>query len=78
MSMTPRASPDSWALSVEHRLTVLEQDSIHTRELTTKMDKRLTLQERGLLLVIVVLNVLAHEKLPWLAKMLAGLLKAPL
>ena len=55
-------------LVVERRLTTMEMFARHQLEVNTKMDKRLTLQERGLLLLIGALNVLAHDKIPELAK----------
>ncbi len=66
-------------LAVEHRLTKLEQFIEHQQEVNTKMDKRLTMQERGLLVLFISVTAIAHERIPWLAKALIGLAKtAPL
>ena len=65
----------AWQLGVEHRLTVLEQQSIVLREATGKMEKRLTLQERVMVVALVSMAALAHEKVPWLAKVLVALVK---
>jgi hypothetical protein len=62
-------------LLVERRLTIMEQRTLGLVEANAKMDKRLTLQERGMVLVILALNALAHEKLPEWAKVLASTFK---
>lgn len=74
MDMSDR-SQMPWQLATEHRLTVLEVFAERQREINTHVRKKLTLQERGLLLIIVALNALAHEKLPEWAKYLAAVLK---
>jgi hypothetical protein len=63
---------------LEHRLTRLEVWSDIHQEDIRKMRQKLTLQERGLLLLMAIVSVLAHEKLPWLAKFLVDALKAAL
>ncbi len=64
------------SVEVEHRLTVLEQFREHQLESNAKMQQRLTLQERALLAIIMVLNALAHDKLPEWAKIAASVFKA--
>jgi hypothetical protein len=78
---TQHASPAGYipighSNEVEHRLTVLEQAVIVQREALTKMDKRMTLQERGLLVLFISVTAIAHERIPWLAKALVGLVKS--
>lgn len=61
---------------VEHRLTKLEAFATGQREATTKMEKKITMLERGLLVLFVSVTAIAHERIPWLAKALIGLFKA--
>lgn len=62
-------------LTVEHRLTKLEGTVGHQMEALAKMDKRQSLQERGMLALLIAVAVLAHERVPWLAKAIVALVK---
>lgn len=64
-----------WMLGAERRLTVLEVSTARTREHITAMKKRLSLLEKGLLLVVFALQAVAHEKLPEWARYLAEAIK---
>jgi hypothetical protein len=66
----------SWQLGVEHRLTVLEQQTISLREAAGKMEKKVTFLEWASYLTVGSLGAMGHEKLPWLANVLAEIVKA--
>ena len=78
MGMTPALQASGFSLrdlELEHRITKLEVASTKQQEATAKMERRMALQERGLLALLFAVTAVAHERIPWLAKLLIGLIK---
>ena len=72
---TAWTTPIGHSTEIEHRLTKLEVFVEGQREANVKADKRFTLLERGLLVLLISVTAVAHERIPWLTKAIVGLVK---